>query len=102
MQHESAHPTTAARQWSLEIDNDRIAWLTFDRPGSSTNALSRPAMYELNDRLAEIEAARPRGLVIQSAKAGFIAGADISEFKDAPSPAEAVPWIRAAHGIMQR
>jgi 3-hydroxyacyl-CoA dehydrogenase/enoyl-CoA hydratase/3-hydroxybutyryl-CoA epimerase len=101
MPHETAEPSVAP-QWALEIDAERVAWLTFDRPGASTNALSRPAMQELNERLGELEQARPRGLVILSAKSGFIAGADISEFKDAPSPAEAVPWIRAAHAIMQR
>ncbi|MGI9246052.1 MAG: 3-hydroxyacyl-CoA dehydrogenase NAD-binding domain-containing protein, partial [Steroidobacteraceae bacterium] len=88
--------------WTLEVDADRVAWLSFDKPGATANALSRPAMYELNDRLAEVASLAPRGLVIVSAKAGFIAGADITEFEQAPSPAEAVPWIRAAHGVMQR
>jgi 3-hydroxyacyl-CoA dehydrogenase/enoyl-CoA hydratase/3-hydroxybutyryl-CoA epimerase len=92
----------AASHWTIEIDADRVAWLTLDKPGASANALSRPAMYELNERLAELEQLRPAGLVIVSAKSGFIAGADISEFAQAPSPAETVPWVRAAHGVMQR
>jgi 3-hydroxyacyl-CoA dehydrogenase / enoyl-CoA hydratase / 3-hydroxybutyryl-CoA epimerase len=93
---------TQARNWSLELDGDRLAWLTFDKPDASANALSRSVMTELNDRLAEVERLQPRGLVIVSAKSGFVAGADISEFKEARSPVETVPSVRAAHGVMQR
>ncbi|HEX6571442.1 MAG TPA: 3-hydroxyacyl-CoA dehydrogenase NAD-binding domain-containing protein [Steroidobacteraceae bacterium] len=96
----STQPSTP--NWTLELDADRVAWLTFDKPGASANALSRPAMTELNDRLAELEPLRPAGLVIVSAKSGFIAGADISEFEQAPSPAETVPWVRKADAVMQR
>jgi 3-hydroxyacyl-CoA dehydrogenase/enoyl-CoA hydratase/3-hydroxybutyryl-CoA epimerase len=101
----SAPSSSAAetRHWSIDVDADRVAWLTFDKPGASANALSRAAMTELNDRLAELEQLRPAGVVIVSGKpGGFIAGADISEFEQALSPAETVPWIRAAHEVMQR
>lgn len=94
--------SSQARNWTLEVDADRIAWLTLDRPGASANALSRAVMEELNEQLAEIERLRPRGLVVASGKAGFVAGADVSEFGQAPSPAATVPWVRAAHAVMQR
>ncbi len=90
------------RQWSLEVDGDRIAWLTFDQPGSSANSLSRSAMEELAGRLDEIVATQPRGLVVVSGKTGFIAGADVREFGQVSSPEEAVPFIRAAHAILER
>ena len=90
------------RQWTLDVDSERVAWLTFDRPGHSANALSRAAMTELNECLDAIEAARPVGLVIVSAKNGFIAGADVTEFAQVREPAEAVPAIRAAHGVLLR
>jgi len=90
------------RQWSLELDSDRVAWLTFDKPGASANSLSRAAMEELNERLAEIEGIAPAGVVIVSAKSGFIAGADVSEFGQVKSPEEAVPSIRAAHAVLDR
>jgi 3-hydroxyacyl-CoA dehydrogenase/enoyl-CoA hydratase/3-hydroxybutyryl-CoA epimerase len=89
-------------QWSLEIDPQRIAWLCFDQPGASANALSRTAMEQLAARLDEVAAAAPRGLVITSGKPGFIAGADVREFGQVASPEEAVPFIRAAHGILDR
>ena len=89
-------------QWSLEIDAERVAWLCFDQPGASANALSRTAMEQLAARLDEVAAAAPRGLVITSGKSGFIAGADVREFGQVASPEEAVPFIRAAHAILDR
>ncbi|MCX7055024.1 MAG: 3-hydroxyacyl-CoA dehydrogenase NAD-binding domain-containing protein [Proteobacteria bacterium] len=93
---------STARQWTLEIDADRVAWLTFDKPGASANSLSRAAMEELDERLRETEQQRPAGLVIRSGKSGFIAGADVSEFGQVREPSAAVPAIRAAHGVLQR
>ena len=93
---------STARQWTLEIDADRVAWLTFDKPGASANSLSRVAMEELDERLHEVERQRPAGLVIRSGKSGFIAGADVSEFGQVREPSAAVPSIRAAHGVLQR
>jgi 3-hydroxyacyl-CoA dehydrogenase/enoyl-CoA hydratase/3-hydroxybutyryl-CoA epimerase len=90
------------RQWSLAVDPDRIAWLTFDRPGASVNALSRSALEELNERITEIKREAPAGVVIASGKSGFIAGADIAEFARVASPEEAVPLVRAAHAIFDR
>jgi len=40
--------------------------------------------------------------VITSGKSGFIAGADVREFGQVASPEEAVPFIRAAHAILDR
>jgi len=91
-----------ASQWSLEMDSDRVAWLTFDRPGASANALSRVAMEQLSGRIEEVERLRPAAVVIVSGKSGFIAGADVSEFGQVRTPEEAVPSIRAAHGVLDR
>ena len=95
-------PAATPRQWTLAIDADRVAWLTFDKPGASANSLSRAAMEELDERLREIEQPAPAGLVIRSGKSGFIAGADVSEFGQVRVPDEAVPSIRAAHAVLQR
>ena len=89
-------------QWSLEVDADRIAWLTFDKPGASANSLSRAAMEQFDEWLTGVQRAAPRGLVICSAKAGFVAGADIGEFGQVRSPDEAVPFVRAAHAVLAR
>jgi 3-hydroxyacyl-CoA dehydrogenase/enoyl-CoA hydratase/3-hydroxybutyryl-CoA epimerase len=95
------HPP-ALPHWTLELDADRVAWLTFDKPGASANSLSRAALEELALRLDEAIAARPKGMVVASAKSGFIAGADVAEFGKVNSPADAVGFIRAAQALMQR
>jgi 3-hydroxyacyl-CoA dehydrogenase / enoyl-CoA hydratase / 3-hydroxybutyryl-CoA epimerase len=98
----TAATATPHRDWSLEVDSERIAWLTIDRPDAAANSLSRSVMEELDMRLAEIERQAPRGLVIASAKSGFIAGADVREFAQVRSPDEALTFVRAAHAILAR
>ena len=43
--------SNATSSWSLARDADGIAWLSFDRPGSSANVLSRSVLVELDERL---------------------------------------------------
>ena len=70
------------RHWRLARDDDGIAWLILDKQGASANTLSEDVLTELNDVLAAVERDQPKGLVIRSAKRnGFIAGADIGEFR---------------------
>jgi 3-hydroxyacyl-CoA dehydrogenase / enoyl-CoA hydratase / 3-hydroxybutyryl-CoA epimerase len=88
--------------WSLEFDADRIAWLTCDTPGTSTNVLSAGVLRDLSLRLAEIAAKRPVGVVICSAKtSGFIAGADIKEFLKIRTPEEGYELVRAGQSVLQ-
>jgi 3-hydroxyacyl-CoA dehydrogenase/enoyl-CoA hydratase/3-hydroxybutyryl-CoA epimerase len=93
---------TGGRQWSLEIDAGRLAWLTLDQPGAGANALSRAVLEELAAHLDALERDPPRGLVITSGKTGFIAGADVREFGQVQSPEEAVPHVRRAHALFNR
>ena len=90
------------RHWSLTVDADRVAWLTLDRADAAANSLSREVLEALDARLTELEGQAPRGLVIASAKAGFIAGADVREFAQVRTPEEALPFVRAAHAILER
>ena len=72
------------RNFKLTRDADGVAWLLFDREGASANTLSADLIEELDKVLAELESQRPTGLVIRSAKkSGFIAGADVNEFRGA-------------------
>lgn len=94
---------TETRHWRLETDGDGIAWLNFDKAGVSTNVLSRDVMEELNERLADLEAASPKAVVIRSAKrSGFVAGADIKEFTSLTSPDEAYELVRGGQKVMDR
>ena len=88
--------------WTLQVDADRVAWLTADMGGSSANVLSGDMVRELAAKLAEITVLRPIGTVVQSGKAsGFIAGADIKEFVKIGSPAEGYALVRAGQIVMQ-
>jgi 3-hydroxyacyl-CoA dehydrogenase/enoyl-CoA hydratase/3-hydroxybutyryl-CoA epimerase len=90
----------AATNWTLESDADGIAWLTFDRPGTSTNVLSHDVMAELDAHVKAFTVNPPRGLVIRSGKAGgFIAGADVKEFAQLKSAEQAYELVRPAQGI---
>ena len=75
------------RNFKLTRDADGVAWLLFDREGTSANTLSADVIEELDTVLAALESQRPAGLVIRSAKkSGFIAGADVNEFRGATDP----------------
>jgi 3-hydroxyacyl-CoA dehydrogenase / enoyl-CoA hydratase / 3-hydroxybutyryl-CoA epimerase len=91
------------RHFKLTRDADGIAWLLFDRDGASANTLSADVLAELDTVLAALESERPTGLVIRSAKAsGFIAGADVNEFRGAADPAQVETQIARAHAVIDR
>ena len=89
--------------WRLRNDEDGIAWLLFDKKGSSANTLSAPVLTELNAVLDKLERERPRGLVIRSAKAGgFIAGADITQFEGVADPSQIETSLTGGHEVLDR
>ena len=89
------------KHWHWETDRDGLAWLTFDKQGESANTFSREALEQLSAALEEIRRADPKGLVIRSAKEGFIAGADVEEFTRFKSPAEAMSYVRLGWDAFQ-
>ncbi len=91
------------RNFKLTRDADGIAWLLFDREGASANTLSAEVLTEFDSILASLESERPTGLVIRSAKtSGFIAGADVNEFRGATDPAAVESQIARAHAVIDR
>ena len=76
------------RNFKLTRDADGVAWLLFDRAGASANTLSAEVHGGVRcDPDARWKASRPTGMVIRSAKtSGFIAGADVNEFRGATDP----------------
>jgi 3-hydroxyacyl-CoA dehydrogenase/enoyl-CoA hydratase/3-hydroxybutyryl-CoA epimerase len=91
------------RHFKLTRDSDGIAWLLFDREGASANTLSADMMDEFDTVLAALESQRPAGLVIRSAKkSGFIAGADVNEFRGAADPQLVETTIGRAHAVIDR
>jgi 3-hydroxyacyl-CoA dehydrogenase/enoyl-CoA hydratase/3-hydroxybutyryl-CoA epimerase len=78
----------SAPAFRLEIDDERVATLTFDQPGTTANVFNESTLMELDERLAEVESAGDlAGLIICSAKPTiFIAGADLNELSEASGP----------------
>jgi 3-hydroxyacyl-CoA dehydrogenase / enoyl-CoA hydratase / 3-hydroxybutyryl-CoA epimerase len=91
------------RNFRLTRDSDGIAWLLFDRAGTSANTLSADVLAELDLVIAVLEGERPTGLVVRSAKAsGFIAGADVGEFRGATDSRTVEDAIGRAHAVIDR
>jgi 3-hydroxyacyl-CoA dehydrogenase/enoyl-CoA hydratase/3-hydroxybutyryl-CoA epimerase len=89
--------------FKLTRDADGVAWLLFDRAGASANTLSADVVEELDLVLAALESQRPAGIVIRSAKpSGFIAGADVNEFRGAADPRAVETAIGRAHAVIDR
>jgi 3-hydroxyacyl-CoA dehydrogenase / enoyl-CoA hydratase / 3-hydroxybutyryl-CoA epimerase len=93
----------AYRHFKLTRDGDGVAWLLFDRDGASANTLSADVIEELDKVLAALDGERPAGLVIRSAKkSGFIAGADVNEFRGASDSQPVQTAIGRAHAVIDR
>lgn len=98
-----AKAVSAPRHWHGRRDDGNIHWLTLDKAGSSTNTLSQDVMAAFDAALDELEANRPAGLVIQSGKAnGFIAGADVGEFRGLTDAGEVERIVLRGHAILDR
>src|SRR5471030_2320350 len=96
-----AEATSPWRHWKLKTDEDGIAWLVINKQGASANVLSEDVITELDEVLAAIEREMPKGLVIRSGKpSGFIAGADIGEFRDMTKVADIEARLTRAHAII--
>lgn len=91
------------RHWRIENDARGVTWLTLDREGETTNALSAAVMAELDRIVSGFERNSPAALVIHSAKeAGFIAGADIREFSALDTTEGANELLRRGWALFNR
>ncbi len=82
------------KNWRYTLDNQRIAWLDFDKADGNTNTLSSEVLNELDAIIAALRIEKPLGVVIRSAKtSGFAAGADVKEFSALKSFDTAVKFI---------
>ncbi|MFC3336990.1 3-hydroxyacyl-CoA dehydrogenase NAD-binding domain-containing protein [Paracandidimonas soli] len=91
------------RHFHCSIDTGRIAWLGIDCADSSVNRLSADVMAELGKVLDHFALKPPAGLVIHSRKsAGFIAGADISEFSSLDSAEHARSIVSRGWSMFDR
>ncbi|WP_291843959.1 3-hydroxyacyl-CoA dehydrogenase NAD-binding domain-containing protein [Maricaulis sp.] len=80
------------KNFTLEIDADGIALVTFDSPGKSMNVISAEVMDDfdaLTDTIISDDAIK--GVVITSGKKAFCAGADLSELGSSSSELAKLP-----------
>jgi len=83
------------KHFRLETDRDGLVWVTMDKQGASTNTFSKDVMEELSALIDDLVAMKPRGMILQSGKdLGFIAGADVEEFKAARTVEDALAIVR--------
>lgn len=92
------------KHWSLNIDDQHIAWLIFDRADSKANSLNEDTLREFDQILNSLsQHNHAKSLVIRSGKkTGFIVGADISQFKTLTSAEEATALIRKGQEIFTK
>src|SRR5580704_1883156 len=89
--------------WRMRTDEDGTAWLLFDKNDSSANTLSEEVLTELNAILEKLERETPWGVVIRSAKpGGFIAGADIAQFRGVTDTAQIEALLTRGHAVLDR
>ena len=87
---------------SIERDGEDIAWLTLDVADAGANTLSSAVLAELERAMEALESRPPRALVIRSAKAGFIAGANVEELSELADAEEARALVQRGQRLMDR
>ncbi|PJK28300.1 3-hydroxyacyl-CoA dehydrogenase NAD-binding domain-containing protein [Minwuia thermotolerans] len=91
------------RHWRFAVDGQGIAWARLDKAGSSANTLDGEVLEEFSTILERLEADRPKGLVIRSAKpGGFCVGADIAQFREMDDPARVREEIDRGNAALDR
>jgi 3-hydroxyacyl-CoA dehydrogenase/enoyl-CoA hydratase/3-hydroxybutyryl-CoA epimerase len=91
------------RHWNCQLDAERHLTLTLDRAGESVNSLSREVLEELGSILERIQIEPPKLVLLRSGKAaGFIAGADIREFRTFAERGETIDAIHRGHRVFAK
>ncbi|MGY0560771.1 3-hydroxyacyl-CoA dehydrogenase NAD-binding domain-containing protein [Luteimonas sp. A277] len=89
--------------WKAEQREDAVLVLSLDREGESVNTFSQDVLLELDSLLERLALDPPKALVLRSAKAkGFIAGADIREFRQFDEKGTIGDSIRRGQQVFQR
>jgi 3-hydroxyacyl-CoA dehydrogenase/enoyl-CoA hydratase/3-hydroxybutyryl-CoA epimerase len=93
----------ALRNWTINIDDQGIAWVIFDKPESAVNTLGEAQLAEFEQIIEHFEQQIPRGIVLCTGKkTGFIAGADIERIRELSKPEEAVAFVSRGQHLIAR
>lgn len=90
------------QHWQVGEDADRIVTLTLDRADRSVNALSREVMDELGQIIERLAIEPPRGVILRSGKAGFVVGADLTEFASYAREGRVEDVLRNGQQVFER
>jgi 3-hydroxyacyl-CoA dehydrogenase/enoyl-CoA hydratase/3-hydroxybutyryl-CoA epimerase len=89
--------------WHLITDDNNIVWLHIDQADTRVNTLSSEVLKEFEQLLHQLEQQTPAGVIILSDKrGGFIAGADVNEFRDRLDEDETYSYIRYCQSLFDR
>ena len=89
--------------WKAEQRDDGVLVLSFDREGESVNTFGQAVLIELDSLLERLALDPPKALVLRSGKEkGFIAGADIREFREFDEKGTIGDSIRRGQQVFQR
>jgi len=89
------------------VDNDGIAILMIDLPGKSMNVLCDAMIADLSECIEKVVADDAvKGAVVASAKAAFVAGADLTELVTAydrgVTPLQGYEWSKGLSNVFRR
>lgn len=90
------------QHWRLDVDEDQIVWLIFDKQHASVNTIDKLVMEEFNTILDNIDSSYKGVIICSGKKSGFIAGVDISEFKKLKSMGESLGLIKQGQAIFAK
>lgn len=90
------------QHWQPVHDDDGVIVLTLDRAASAVNALSRAVMDELAEIVERLSFEPPSGVVIRSGKAGFIVGADLTEFEGYANSGSVLDVLENGQRVLQK
>ncbi|MFW6338723.1 MAG: enoyl-CoA hydratase-related protein, partial [Alkalispirochaetaceae bacterium] len=90
--------------FTLEVDEERIATLTFDDREEKVNKLTANNLQELERVVSDLEGREDiKALILRSGKGGnFIAGADVGEIADISEESEAAEKAGAGQELLNR
>jgi len=93
------------QHWTLAPDshNPKLFWATLQTVGPGLNTLSAAVLDELRQILDHLDKSPPAGLIIASGKdSGFVAGADIEEFKTLTTSEKAIALVERGWRLFNR
>jgi 3-hydroxyacyl-CoA dehydrogenase/enoyl-CoA hydratase/3-hydroxybutyryl-CoA epimerase len=100
---ESSMTEQQGLHWHLITDDNNIVWLHIDQADTRVNTLSSVVLKEFEQLLHRLEQQTPTGVIILSDKrGGFIAGADVNEFRDRLDEDETYSYIRYCQSLFDR